>query len=445
MSLFWKIAKWVGLVWLALVVIGFLSAAFAQALPSGVSAVYAPTYAGNGVSFAGGSATAANAASLSFGNAANGAVYAEQQAAVALSGGRTATVAIRSAPSALAVAGAVGRFASKVAVPLAVGVALYDLAKELGFTLAVTGGSVVVTQDPNAVSANCDVTGHGSTCQAYVSANLYGSGASCVVAYRTNRCYFDLRRSDGDYVLNTESWDPRAIPLTGGTPSTVQAFEDAVASKASWPSGSAIGRALTDAVKSGEVLPLPAPNQITGPASVPGSPTVVTNPDGSKVTTTPITNITYGPSSVTFNDTTQVTNTSPTGVVTAGPSTAAPTELPKTCGYPGGPACKIDETGTPSDSPLTESVIKSGTDAVKASQDDLRSRVTSDSDKAWAWTFLGAPPLAACEPVQFPAVVGVTPPPMNPCGTVDGIRAFMAWLWAFAGFYVCLGLVREVV
>lgn len=56
--------------------------------------------------------------------------------------------------SSAAVGAAVGKFASKVVAPLAVGVALYDLGKELGYILDTSSGQLVV-QKPSVTPAGC--------------------------------------------------------------------------------------------------------------------------------------------------------------------------------------------------------------------------------------------------------------------------------------------------
>jgi hypothetical protein len=266
--------------------------------------------------------------------------------------------------------------------------------------------------------------------------------------------------------------------VTGGTvvapsatPATAQQFADAIAAKSGWPSGSTVAQAVVDASRvTGEAIPTDQPT-VTGPATVAGPTEVVSTPYGDQVrksTKASSYSCTYvqgatvmdGGSAICVQKTTttnEVTTTDPvTGVATTTtttgeqatkPADIKPDEKPDkdTCGMPGTPACKIDERGTPSESPITEAKIVEGTNAVKSAQDALRERVVGDSDKRWAWTLLGAPPMAECEPVQFPAVFGVTPPPMDPCGSVPGIRAVMAWIWALVGFGLCISLVREVI
>lgn len=131
--------------------------------------------------------------------------------------------------------------------------------------------------------------------------------------------------------------------------------------------------------------------------------------------------------------------------VTPDPSSdekAAPKDELITCGLPSTPACKIDETGTAkSELPTPEDALKPATDA----GDKLLRDVVGDDDKRWTWTLLDAPPMASCSPVVMPSVMGYKIPDLDACATVEGIRSFMAWVWAFVGFGICISLVREVV
>jgi len=435
--------KFIFAVVLALVGVG----AFAQALPVGVSPVFAPTVTPTGFSYAAGSASSANAASLAFANPANGAVYAQATQRVALSSGATADFVIRSSPSAANIAGALGRFAGKTLPLLATGVALYDLGKELGFEFVNTTGTFEVKKPP--------ITAGG--CGGIPAAKVPSTTSGCFGNY--GGLYFIITS-----VVNTGSqcniyatcsnggWPNTYLsnyPLTGvtdtSTPSTLQAFIDAAAAKSTWPSTSAINRALTDAVASGEVIPLPIPNSITGPASIALPPTVVTNPDGSKVTTTPTINLTYAAPNVTINNSTTAVTTNSSNVVTGTTTTAAPTEVPKTCGYPGGPPCKLDETGTPDKA--ADKVYNPQADAVKSAMDAGTATISGTGDKSGLFSgfsvLWSAPAVVACTPYVLPAFKGVSMGSLDPCPVVDGVRLVMGYIWAFMGLMMCIGFVRE--
>lgn len=459
----WRFVKWIIGVWLLLVVIGFLSAAFAQS-PYG----YPYTINGNTIEYTSRGLTFAAEPAATYSNLANGAVQVSSPSTLPLSGGRSLAVVTRSAPSALQVAGAIGRFAGKVSTPLVVGVALYDLFKELGYdsTQDSAGAVSIVKVNYPACTSNCfeyrsGISDMGSYYTTYFKTReLACSGAvgltSNIINYKTitssvfngTSCTWTYI-SNGNPVTYNSAISSRSIGAYPASidPKTITDFQNDLASRSSWPSGSAIGRALSDAVKSGETVQLPAPNQITGPASVAGTPTVTTNPDGSKVTSTPTTNITYGPNTVTVSNTTNITNTSSTGVVTQGSSTAAPAETPQTCGYPGGPACKIDETGTPSS--VSDTQYNPKVDQLKTNKDAATTTMTGNADKAslfsgWSM-FWNAPAVVACAPYQLPNWNGQSMGQLNPCGVVDGVRTVMAYIWAAAGLFMCLGFIRETV
>jgi len=430
------------------------SSVFAQALPVGVSPVFAPTVTSTGISYSGGVASSANAASLTFSNAANGPVYARTSAKIALGGGATADIALASAPTGSAIAGALGRFMGKTLPILATGIALYDLAHELGFDLSSSGGQLVVSKpDPLVCSVGpcyrfqnpyVDVptwqTSLQSACSTQVT--LYGLPIVSAVASGASSCTFSNGSDVRTFDIVRQSVEPvPAAPV----PSTAQEFADAIAAKSGWPATSAINRAINDAIASGETIPLPQPSQITGPASVPLSPKVVQNPDGTTTTTTPSKSITYGPNTVnvTNNTTSIVTNAAGQPVATT--ATAAPADMPETCGYPGGPPCKIDETGTPEKA--AEKVYNPLADAVKASKDSGTDKMAGTSDKSGlfsGWTmFWSAPAVVQCAPYQLPNWNGQSMGALDPCGVVDGVRTIMAYIWSLAGLFMCLGFVRE--
>jgi len=133
------------------------------------------------------------------------------------------------------------------------------------------------------------------------------------------------------------------------------------------------------------------------------------------------------------------------GNVTGTTGTAAPAEMPQTCGYPGGPPCKIDETGTPEQ--VAKKVYDPLADAVKSSMDTGTTTMAGTSDKAGlfsGWSmFWSAPAVVLCAPYQLPNWNGQSMGSLDPCGVVDGVRTVMAYIWSLAGLMMCLGFVRE--
>lgn len=464
MSLIWRIGKWLAVVWLLMVAVGFCSAAFAQALPQ----VFPQSVSGNVTTFASTTATASNASSFTFGAAANGPIYATSQQSVSIGSGRTVTATVKAFPDALATSKAIGRFALKVATPLVVGVALYDLAEELGFTAtnnpSGSGVSFTRTGVQETFSYQCwdgEPSSNGLDCAARLQALWRGIGyPNCVITatgwggstrYYNGKPYSSGLMSEATACGNNQS--PAGRTKTGeepvSTPVSVEEFEGAVRARIPLvPSGSALPRAVGDAVASGEPLPLPKPAEITGPPSVTLPPEVVTSPDGSKVTTTPKKELSYGPDSVTVTDTSTKVFTDSTGDTTGTSTTTKPAEVPdiKTCGYPGGPPCKIDEAGTPE--AKADEAYKQKADDYKKQVDDDRAVIQGSTDKQFftGWNvFFSAPPIAACEPIALPDYNGASMGQINPCGTAGAIRQVMAWLWALGGLWLCLGWVREVV
>lgn len=425
----------------------------AQALPS---SGFPYAQAGNTYTFSGGTTTSANASSLSFGNPANGSVYAEASQSLPIGGGQTATVNPRSVPSAGNVAKALKNFASKIVAPLVIGVAIYDLAKELGFNLDNNGGTVVVTKPDASVCtvAPCyqfsvwpENLGWSNTPMESCLKYMVHAGATAVTLANTSWCSYD------SYVHVQQQYRTVSPASSASAPSSMSEFEQAIAAQSGWPSGSHIGRALGDAVASGEPLPLPAPSSVTGPASVPGVPTVTNFPDGSRTTVTPEKSISYGPGSVTVTDKTTTTHTSPSGVTTPVQDSTAPAPLPapaqevsiETCGLPGKPACKIDEAGTPS--PLPGTQYDAVLDPFKQSVDDKRAVIGGTGDKSFfgGWSlFFFAPPVVQCEPLAMPTYLGVQIDALDPCPVADGMRTVMGYIWALVALYLCLRMIREV-
>lgn len=436
--------------------------------PVGVGPVHSASVSGNVITFNPGTLTSANVSAGTFGHATNGAAFVESSASFRTAGGSVVPVVARSIPSAAAVAKTLVTglaMASNVGVLLVAGVALYDFFKDQGYILDNSTGTLTVSKE--SLEYVCNVTWPPPT-YGVVNAPIFAIAKQvCIPSGQPNIYTFGYSYSGGamnytgvTFPCGSSScptgtlWDSRgstsravrAAPI----PKTLQQLESELSTITSWPANSKIDNALRDAVNAGAPLALPKPVQITGPLEVAYPPKTVTNPDGTKTVTTTKEKITYGPDGSIKVDTETTVKTldaagNPTGTTVTTESPAAPKPDPITCGLPGTPACAIDETGTPKESPLTDAKVKQGTDDAAAAHKNLTDTIVGNADKNWSWTFLGAPPVAQCEAVQFPAVMGVTPPTMNPCGTVDGIRAIMSWIWAFVGFYMCIGYVREVI
>jgi hypothetical protein len=137
------------------------------------------------------------------------------------------------------------------------------------------------------------------------------------------------------------------------------------------------------------------------------------------------------------------TSTATTVATGSGTATVTTTKIDlATCGLPGKPACKMDESGTPA----KPTGLDIDTDAIGSAQQTRRDTITGASDKGMFSgfsSFFLVPPVASCEPIVMPTSQGVQIPSIDPCQTVDGIRGFMAWVWALGGLFLCVGFVRE--
>jgi len=353
--------------------------------------VFPPTVSGNTYIYSGGTASAANASSISFPSPANGPVYGQSTQTQPIGGGRTVPITVRSRPSPAAVAKAIGGFASKIATPLVVGVALWDLCNELGFGCSGGGGQPLTVTKPDPLvcsTAPCyqwymigaanrgPFSSVAQACAAnaawlidYYAPRLRGPITSGTIGVSSG-CLGTL---DGNqtYVWNVAHDGIQVPPSPSAQPSTLTELQDAIAAKSGWPDSSAITRVLPEAIAAGNPLPMPTPYEITGPASVPLSPTVTTWPDGSKVTDTPQKNIQYGPNSVTVTETSTKTTTSPEGVTSAVSTTTTNDPLPKpeeakdSCGLPDTPLCAVDGSGTPTAEELPNDQAEKSLNPVK--------------------------------------------------------------------------------
>jgi hypothetical protein len=214
--------------------------------------------------------------------------------------------------------------------------------------------------------------------------------------------------------------------------------------------GGSVPKALGDAIKlGGESVPYSLPTNITGPGSQVGTPTTTTTSTGSPpVTTTktdtPTYNYTYTPTTINYSTTTTTVNGNTTTTIVAPPQDI------KTCGYPGGPPCKIDETGTaPFTAPTTAPelpILQPMKDAEKSKRDEVQ-----NSTPGPTFGFIGAPSIAACTPFVMPtqrvgfgaSATDVQIPPLDPCSAVNTLRDVMGYVWAIAAAWLSLGMIRK--
>ncbi|MEO8059058.1 MAG: hypothetical protein ABI671_12085 [Burkholderiales bacterium] len=182
------------------------------------------------------------------------------------------------------------------------------------------------------------------------------------------------------------------------------------------------------------------PGVLTGPASLTGDPETVrvTGPNGvTTTTTTPRTRFGYDGETITATDDPIRTTVDPDGTTTTTEGTPEKIDI-ETCGLPGKPPCKIDETGTPTQPPTPPDTPD------KLKTDDAAKRdaaISSIQDPGFGW--IGAPAIAQCTPFDWPAM-GHTYT-LDPCGPMEQIRGVMAYVWALFGAWWCFGLVRKTV
>lgn len=238
-------------------------------------------------------------------------------------------------------------------------------------------------------------------------------------------------------------------------PATQQEFLDAIAAKSGWPSTSKIGNALSVASQeTGDAIEvIPSSQTTSGPASSPGTTSVTNNTtDNSTTTNTTTHNHSYAGDTITTNNsTTSITINNTTGAVTNSTTTttnnssSAPAPDVETCGLPGKPPCKLDETGTPVYDPE-----KFKLDTAKLDQEalDLRNKVKGAEDKGmfsnWG-QFFSLPALRECEPLHLPEYYGYQLPSMDVCPGAEWLRNLMGFVWAVAGFAFCFKSVQDAI
>ncbi len=336
------------LFWLSLVL---CIDAFAQALPADVPRVNFPMISVGNVTKVGAmTADASNAAKFSYGAAANGSIFAYGGGSLPTAGGSSIPLGVNSSIPVPAAVAAIGRFMGKVLPVLSTGVALYDLARELGFnvsnnpdgTMKVDKTSTGYTYRASAYGRDLTGTSPSSVCSGF-NGLTWGSASQYGGLYKATSSSFGGADVNGDGVCNVpynSTWGPnysgslsisvsrdRGLPVTTTQPSTVQELINAIPPVT--PATSALPRVLSDALKSGESVQI-VPETVTGPASSPGPSTVTKDAINNTTTTTTTTNnYQYAGDTVT---TTQVTNSTTinntTGAVTAQTSTTTTPNSP---------------------------------------------------------------------------------------------------------------------
>jgi len=310
----------------------------------------------------------ANVGRYAFANAIGGNVVADAATGLPLPDGRTSPVNVTSTIPKASVASALGRFARKALPILSTGIALYDLAEELGYKASTTGGPVVFEKQDMSVepssgtyyrAANGPYVGSAWTApQACKIAIASGGGVYTGYLPAESRCTgtkggFPFGANVGPH----PSGNPYPCPVgqfSNGTscsttrpvvPSTPAQFEADIAAKSDWQPSSALARSLVDAIKAGELVQA-QPQTVTGPASTPGASSTTTDAvNGTTTTTTNTFNHVYDGAKVTTTlTTTNLTINTSTGAVVSNTTTTASPVMPE--------ADPDDEDGTPTDTAL---------------------------------------------------------------------------------------------
>ncbi len=127
--------------------------------------------------------------------------------------------------------------------------------------------------------------------------------------------------------------------------------------------------------------------------------------------------------------------TAPTGNAAGNPSND-PNQNP-TCGYPGGPPCKIDESGTPTGEGAygaANTALDNSVTAALAQVNGINGGAKMTST-GWDWSLDVGIPSASCSPL----VLGVAghEASFDWCDTLGGARTLFGWfLWAAGALYV---------
>jgi len=220
------------------------------------------------------------------------------------------------------------------------------------------------------------------------------------------------------------------------------ASEDAVATKAeTWGDKTKAPLIVGDLNAAGKPIDHPFPTVDPVPDSVVGPRETTTHPDGSTTIKDTIWDLAptptgYGwtPRTVT-KDYPPGATIPPPGTVTDGTSTtgSAPKDDPITCGLPNTPACKIDETGTPT----TGTISKAEADAAKASALGKITEIGAIQAPAWTWSF-SLP--TVCSPITVGPFLTQTVT-VDLCQYQPMIHDLVALIWAAFTVWACVGMV----
>lgn len=237
-------------------------------------------------------------------------------------GGPVIDVVAKVSPA--AAAKAIGNLAVKLAFPLQIGLAVVDLLAELNVSASPGANGTTFSQTQSGfywdtlANSGMFVARFATKDEACALAiSRVGGGMSC----------FDQSETDFGVLANGGSryyglGHRTSIPVQSVAVLSRQQFEDMIAARSGWPAGSAIGRAIQDAVKAGEVVGTD-PAVISGPASSPPKVSTSVKADGTTSKTTTTNNYNYAGNNVAVTTVTNVENYNPVTNVTTTDTTVA--------------------------------------------------------------------------------------------------------------------------
>lgn len=260
-------------------------------------------------------------------------------------GGSPLTANVLAKPVMASVGKAIVKGLSGFSGPLMIGIAAYDLLKELNYTPTKQADGTIAYDfvDPG-LQLQCSTN-------AGTAGPWYPSCGDAIAAIRplclnTFSLTSQTPPSSGPWysyvaagTLGTSPIFQACSPAHSGTVYTrtnpilnhrtaaEQEVIDAIATKSGWPATSNIAKATADAVALGQPIDLPAPT-VTGPASIPGPTTVVKNPDGTTTTTTKTQNLTYQGDNITTTTVTNVSNSNPVTNITTNTTSTTTGDTP---------------------------------------------------------------------------------------------------------------------
>ncbi|MDO8652074.1 MAG: hypothetical protein Q7R66_07785 [Undibacterium sp.] len=268
---------------------------------------------------------------------------------------------------------------------LGTGVALYELAKELGFIVSKSGSGVVVTKPDSSVCTVAPCYGYATRTRYDPSTVATGYKASKIAACDASASSWGVL-SNGHVMKGVVEGTQCAVYESNGSggwfgasyradfatatvspsapvflPSSDTALADAIAAQSGWPSSSAVAQALVDAQRvTGDQIPTDQPNA-TGPATVAG-PTEKTKVGPKETTKQSNYNCTYydGPTvmeggSVVCTEQTTTTD----AVTTTDPATGATTTTTTTASEATKPA-EIPADDKPAEDPCIKNPSRNG-------------------------------------------------------------------------------------